>query len=99
MDFLAAGPWCLYHARRYDDAIAQYRSTLGIDPNFSLAHCTLGMALAQKQNIARTYALSGKRSEAKKLVAELEESAKTQYVPAMYVAAIYAALGNGERSI
>jgi tetratricopeptide (TPR) repeat protein len=115
--------WCLYHARRYDDAIAQYRSTLEIDPNFSLAHCTLGMALAQKQlyedalaefdkalalpgsrsfvqaNIARTYALSGKRSEARRLLAHLEESAKTQYVPAMYIAAIYAALGEGERSI
>jgi hypothetical protein len=25
--------WCLYHARRNDDAIAQYRSTFEIDPN------------------------------------------------------------------
>jgi len=115
--------WCLYHARRYDDAITQYRSTLEIDPNFSLAHCTLGMAYAQKQsypeafaefnkamalpgsrslalaNIARTYALSGKLPEARKLLQELENSAKKEYVPAMYIAAIYAALGEGDHSL
>src|SRR5579871_97299 len=115
--------WCLYQARRYDDAIAQYRSTLEIDPDFSLAHCTLGMALTQKQlydnaltefnkaltlhgsrsfalaNIARTYALAGKQGEAKKVLRDLENSAKQEYVPAMYIAAIYAALGQGDRSL
>lgn len=115
--------WCLYHARRYDEAIEQYRSTLAIDPNFSLAHCTLGMACVQKQlyaealaefnkaltlpgsrsfalaNIARTYALSGKPAEARQVLRELENSASHQYVPAMYIAAIYAALGEGDRSI
>ena len=115
--------WCLYHARRYDEAIEQYRSTLDIDSNFSLAHCALGMAYAQKKlyaqalnefnkalalpgsrsfalaNIARTYALSGKPAEARKMVRELEDSARQQYVPAMYIAAVYAALGDADRSI
>src|SRR4029077_12830411 len=48
--------WCLYHARRYDDAIQQYRSTLDINPSFSLAYCTLGMAYAQKQLYAEALA-------------------------------------------
>ena len=115
--------WCLYHARRYDEAIEQYRSTLALNPNFSLAHCSLGMAYTQKQlyaealaefnkaltlpgsrsfalaNIARTYALSGKPAEARQVLRELENSATHQYVPAMYIAAVYAALGQGDRSI
>ena len=50
-------------------------------------------------NIARTYALSGKPAEARKMVRELEDSARQQYVPAMYIAAVYAALGDADRSI
>jgi tetratricopeptide (TPR) repeat protein len=115
--------WCLYHAHRYDEAIQQYRSTLAIDPNFSLAHATLGMALVQKHsydeamaefnkalalpgshsfalaNIARTYALSGKPAEARRVLRDLERSARQQYVPAMYIAAVYAALGESDPSI
>jgi len=115
--------WCLYHARRYNEAIQQYRSTLDINPSFSLAYCTLGMAYAQKQlyaealaefnkaltlpgsrafalaNIARTYALAGKAGEAHTVLRELENSAKREYVPAMYIAAIYTALGEPDQSI
>src|SRR5436190_52290 len=40
--------WTLYHAHRFDEAIEQYRKTLNLDESFSMAHCTLGMALAQK---------------------------------------------------
>ena len=40
--------WCLYHARRYDEAIEQYRATLDLNPNFSIAHSGLGMAYEQK---------------------------------------------------
>jgi TolB-like protein/DNA-binding winged helix-turn-helix (wHTH) protein/Tfp pilus assembly protein PilF len=40
--------WCLYHARRYDDAIQQYRFSLTLNPDFPITHCTLGMALVQK---------------------------------------------------
>jgi tetratricopeptide (TPR) repeat protein len=38
----------LYHARRYDEAIGQYRKTLEIDQNFLGAHQGLGKAYIQK---------------------------------------------------
>ena len=115
--------WCLYHAHRYEEAIEQYRSTLEINPNFSLAHATLGMAYVQKQqyadalaefnkalalpgsrsfalaNIGRTYALSGELAKSRQILRELENSAKQEYVPAMYIAAIYAALHDQNRSL
>jgi TolB-like protein/DNA-binding winged helix-turn-helix (wHTH) protein/Tfp pilus assembly protein PilF len=48
--------WCSYFARRYDDAINQYRKTLELEPNFALAHQTLGMALAQKHDYPKAIA-------------------------------------------
>jgi tetratricopeptide (TPR) repeat protein len=40
--------WCFYYSREYDRAIEQYRRTLELDPNFALAHQTLGMAYQRK---------------------------------------------------
>ena len=40
--------WCLYLARQYDEAIAQHRKTLEMDPNFVLAQIMLGMAQERK---------------------------------------------------
>jgi TolB-like protein/DNA-binding winged helix-turn-helix (wHTH) protein len=48
--------WCSYFARRYDDAINQYRKTLELEPNFALTHQTLGMALAQKHDYPKAIA-------------------------------------------
>jgi len=53
----------------------------------------------QPANIARTYALSGRPAEARKVLRELEDSAKEHYVPAMYIAGIYAALGEKGQSL
>ncbi len=75
--------------RLYPDALTEFNKALALPGSRSFA-------LA---NIARTYALSGKVAESRKLLQELENSAKKQYVPAMYIAAIYAALGEGDRSI
>jgi tetratricopeptide (TPR) repeat protein len=115
--------WCLYHARRFDDAIQQYRKALDLNPDFSLTHCTLGMALVQKKlyeealvefnkakalpgsptfamaNIGGAYALSGRRAEARQVLAELLQSASQRYIPAIYIAAIYTALRDTNEAI
>jgi serine/threonine protein kinase/TolB-like protein/Tfp pilus assembly protein PilF len=115
--------WYLYHERRYDQSIEQYRLAIDINPNFWMTHCTLGMAYVQKQqytealaeftkastltgsptfalaNIARTYALSGKSAKARQVLSQLENTAKQQYVPALYIAGIYIALGDTEQGI
>lgn len=41
--------WFLYHARRYDEAIERYHSTLELNPDLSMNYCALGMALVQKR--------------------------------------------------
>lgn len=43
--------------------------------------------------LARSYALSGKRAEAEKILAELQEISKQRYVSPTSVALIYAGLG------
>ncbi len=43
----AAGHY--YYARQYDQAVAQCRKALDMDPNFPLAHIWLGMAYVQKK--------------------------------------------------
>ncbi|MEO7649358.1 MAG: winged helix-turn-helix domain-containing protein, partial [Bryobacteraceae bacterium] len=115
--------WCLYHARRYDEAIAQYRATLEMMPAFSLAHGTLGMAYAQKGLHAKAIAefekaselagstsfatfglvytkgLAGMHAEVRKALAALEKASSQRYVPAVYRAAIYAAIGDKNASI
>lgn len=40
--------WCYYMARRYDDAIAQQRRTLELDPNYPAAHAYMGQAYIAK---------------------------------------------------
>jgi TolB-like protein/DNA-binding winged helix-turn-helix (wHTH) protein/Flp pilus assembly protein TadD len=75
--------------RMYAEALAEFNkaSTLPGSHTFALA------------NIGRTYALSGRGAEARQVLRELERSARQEYVPAMYVAAVYAALGTSDQSI
>src|SRR5262249_44520891 len=40
--------WVLVLARRYDDAIAECRSALELDPTFGVVHRWMGIALEQK---------------------------------------------------
>jgi eukaryotic-like serine/threonine-protein kinase len=76
----------LYYSRRYKDAIAQLRRTLDLDPDFVMAHVTLGLA----------YLAKGMHAEA---VAELETAARLtarrQWVDLLAYA--YAAAGQRDR--
>jgi TolB-like protein/DNA-binding winged helix-turn-helix (wHTH) protein len=40
--------WVLFVARRYDEAIGQFRKTLELDPRFAHTHCWLGKAYLEK---------------------------------------------------
>ena len=48
--------WVSYFARDYDAAIARYRTTLDLDPDFSWAHFLLGLALQQRGEFAQAIA-------------------------------------------
>jgi tetratricopeptide (TPR) repeat protein len=75
--------------QQYQDAIAEYKRALDLPGSRSFALAGLG----------RAYELSGKHSEARQVLDELEKTAKRQYVPAVYLAAIYAAMKDIDQSI
>jgi len=75
--------------KSYKEALAEFNKAKALpgSPAFAVA------------NIAGTYALSGRRTEARRLLAELRKAASQQYVPAIYVAAVYAALDENDQAM
>jgi eukaryotic-like serine/threonine-protein kinase len=61
--------------------------------------CSTGRTAIALANLAHAYAIVGKRTEAQKILAELEEQAKHQYVLPLYFALIYLGLGEQERAL
>ncbi|HEX6729031.1 MAG TPA: tetratricopeptide repeat protein, partial [Pyrinomonadaceae bacterium] len=72
----------------YDDAIAEFKHVVTLTGGKPLGIAAL----------ARAYALAGRRSEAQKMLVELQEVSKRRYVSPAAVAAIYAALGNKDQA-
>jgi TolB-like protein/DNA-binding winged helix-turn-helix (wHTH) protein/Tfp pilus assembly protein PilF len=75
--------------KTYDQAIAELRRAADISQNSPPALAAL----------ARTYAVSGRTSEAKKLLDLLMEQSKKQYVSPFYVAIVYAGLGENDQAL
>jgi TolB-like protein/DNA-binding winged helix-turn-helix (wHTH) protein/Tfp pilus assembly protein PilF len=75
--------------RLYPEALAEFNKAANLPGSHTFALANTG----------RTYALSGRAAEARQVIQELEGSARQEYVPAMYVAAIYAALGESDQTI
>jgi tetratricopeptide (TPR) repeat protein len=72
----------------YDEAIAEFRQVSNLS-----AGKPLGVA-----PLAHAYALSGKRAEALKTLAELQKISEQHYVPPASIAIIYAALGDKDQA-
>jgi TolB-like protein/DNA-binding winged helix-turn-helix (wHTH) protein/Tfp pilus assembly protein PilF len=75
--------------KAYDQAVAELRRAADISQNSPPVLAAL----------ARTYAVSGRTPEAKKLLALLMEQSKKQYVSPFYVAIVYAGLGENEQAL
>ena len=76
-------------AGSFDLAIAEFKKATDLQGSESLSMAGLGA----------TYAVTGREQEARALLGQLEQAAKTHYVPAIYRAAIYAALGEKDRGV
>lgn len=72
----------------YDEAIAEYLTLTTPSGDDSLRLVSLGCA----------YALSGRKAEAQKVVAQLNAASKIHYVPASLLAEIHAALGEKDQA-
>ena len=109
-------------ARRYDEAIAQLRDAVEMHPEFYWAHRFLGMSLELKgatdEAIAeyrKAFELSddpmvlallahaevsiGKQNEARQILSQLTEEAKTRYIPAYAFALIHLAVGEKDQAL
>ena len=86
-NFAQAYPWrglILEQQGKYAEAIAAFQKAINLFP---------GGSSVAKAELAHAYAVSGDREAAQKIIAELQELAKTKYVSSFQIAAIYAGLG------
>jgi tetratricopeptide (TPR) repeat protein len=112
----------LYFARDYDQAVAQCRKALDLDPNSSGAYDCMGTsylakgmyeeALAASQKavslsnsdparlvgLGRAYALADRKSEALRVLEQLQQKSRRGYLPPYFLATIYAALGEKDKA-
>ncbi len=91
-NFAQAYPWLgliLEQQGKYPEAIAAFQNAIKIFPG--------GSSIAEAE-LAHTYAVSGDREKAQKIIAELQELAKNRYVSSFQIAAIYAGLGNKDQA-
>jgi len=72
----------------YDAAIAEFQKAMAIDSS------PPGRIAA----LAYTYAVSGKKAEARKMLAELDERAKHEIIAPVYFAIIYTGLGENDQA-
>jgi Flp pilus assembly protein TadD len=73
----------------FAQAIAEYQKVRALSPQRAF-----GLA-----DLAHVYALSGRRAEAKKILAQLVELSKHRYIPETNVAVVYIALGEKDRAL
>ncbi len=85
-NFAQTYPWLgliLEQKGRYPEAIAAFQKAIKLFPG--------GSSIAEAE-LAHTYAVSGDREKAQKIIAELQELSKSKYVSSFQIAAIYAGL-------
>ena len=75
--------------KMYDQAITELRRAVDISQSSPPAVAAL----------ARTYAVSGRTTEARKLLDQLMEQSKRRYVSPFYVAIVYAGLGENDQAL
>src|SRR5207237_1629052 len=79
--------YCYERKGAYDGAITEFQRV------YDLGAKSLGTA-----GLGRAYAMAGKRNEAQKALAELQEQSKQHYVSPGLFALIYAALGDKDQA-
>jgi serine/threonine protein kinase/Tfp pilus assembly protein PilF len=85
-------PWLgliLEQKGRYAEAIAAFQKAVTLFP---------GARSIPEAELAHAYAVSGNREQAQKIIAELQELAKSKYVTSYQIAAIYAGLGEKDQA-
>jgi len=104
-----------FYLGQYDQAIEELRKTLDLNPGFSMALEGLGEVYEAKgmyadaiaaygkagllASLGHAYAKSGKKTEARKILRELDQQSKHRYVSPYDRALIYTGLGENDQAI
>ena len=104
--------WVRFFRQEYGLAIAQFRKTLELDPEFLYARMGLAASLAQQGNLREAAAvtapsetvawlrtLEGKGAEARRMLDELVERSKREYIGGYELAHIHVALGEKQPAL
>src|SRR5258708_301377 len=81
--------WACQECGRPKEAAAALKTALASSGDSPLSRASLG----------RTLAMSGRRAEARRIADELEELRRKRYVPAYYLAFLYAGLEEKDRAL
>jgi tetratricopeptide (TPR) repeat protein len=76
----------------FEEAIAAFQRAITVTPQRGIARA---QAIA---GLAHTYATSGRKTEARKILAELQTLSEHSYVPATDMALVYAGLGDKDKA-
>ena len=91
-NFAETYPWLgliLEQKGKYAEAIAAFQKAISLFPG--------GSSITEAE-LAHTYAVSGNREEAQKIIAELQKLAKSKYISSFQIAAIYAGLRENDQA-
>ncbi len=80
--------WSLEQQGKFDDAITEAKEALRLTDNPQVA-----------ASLAHAYAVSGRRADAERALADLLELSKRRYVSPYDIAAVYAGLGDREQTL
>jgi TolB-like protein/DNA-binding winged helix-turn-helix (wHTH) protein/Tfp pilus assembly protein PilF len=80
-------------------AYEQNAAYSGAEVEFNKARDLQGSPTFALAGLGRAYALAGRRRDAQRVADQLEHPAPTRYVPSVYLAAVYAAMGEKDRAI
>jgi serine/threonine-protein kinase len=76
--------WAYEQKKLYDEAISEYRKAIALEPGSPTV----------ATDLAGGYAAAGRRTEALKIISNLQELSKQRYVPSYGIAQVYTALGD-----
>ena len=80
--------WAYTQKKIYGEAIAEFQKAISLEKDNAFSLMGLGF----------TYAVSGKREDAQRILDRLIDRSKRLYVPSTYIAAVYAGLGEKEQA-
>jgi Flp pilus assembly protein TadD len=80
--------WAYTQKRNYGEAIAEFQKAISLEKDNAFSLMGLGF----------TYAVSGQREDARRILGQLNELSKRFYVPPTYIAAVHAGLGDKDQA-